>query len=97
MLCIGSVMSAVQIGAIALWITKGLWIPFAAGMPIVIMLGVLLTRIYHKNTAYICPECNAEFKPTIKKLIFSNHTAKTRKLACTNCGYRGWCVEVRAG
>jgi DNA-directed RNA polymerase subunit RPC12/RpoP len=96
MLGIGLVMSAVQISAIAIWIVKGIWIPFAAGMPFVILFGVLITRMYHRNAMYICAECNSAFQPTLGNFIFSAHTPKTRKLTCTKCGHTGYCVETYA-
>jgi DNA-directed RNA polymerase subunit RPC12/RpoP len=94
MLGIGIVMSATNIITIALWITMDMWIPFAIFLPFVILSGVLLTRMYHKSTAYICAECNATFRPPMKEFIFSNHTPKTRKLTCSDCGKKSWCVEV---
>ncbi len=96
MLGVGLVMSAIQIGTIALWIANGMWIPFAIGMPFVILLGVLVTRMYYRNTAYICAECNATFRPTLEKFIFSAHTPKTRKLPCGKCGHTGYCIEIYA-
>ena len=94
MLTIGILMDAIQIAALILWIAKGIWQPFAVGMPIVILLGVLMTRMYCKNTDYICPECNAQFKPTLHEFLFSSHTPKTRKLTCPKCGHTGFCVET---
>ena len=94
MLVVGIMMSAINIGTIALWIIKGLWIPFAVGFPFVILFGVLITRMYYKNTAYICAECNATFRPTLGRFIFSAHTPKTRKLKCEKCGHTGFCIET---
>lgn len=96
MVGVGLLMDAIQIGAIALWIVEGIWLPFAIGMPFVLLFGVLLTRMYYRNTAYICAECNAAFRPTLWKLIFSPHTPKTRKLTCEKCGHTGYCVETFA-
>ena len=94
MLTIGLVMDAIEIGTLVLWILKGIWQPFAAGMAVVILLGILMTRMYFKDTDYICPECNVQFKPTIHDFLFSKHTPKTRKLTCPKCGHEGYCVEV---
>ncbi len=96
MLVVGLLMDAIQIGAIALWIAKGIWIPFAIGMPFVILFGILTVRMYYKNTAYICAECNATFRPALGKFVFSAHTPKTRKLKCEKCGHTGYCVETSA-
>lgn len=96
MLVVGIFMDLIEIGTIVLWITRGIWLPFAVGMPIVIVMGILITRMYYRNAAYICPECSAAFRPRMKAFIFSKHTPKTRKLRCTHCGYLGYCVETYA-
>ncbi len=94
MLIIGIVMDLLQIGALLLWIFGDIWWPFAVCMPIVILCGILLTRLYYQNTAYICPECHTVFRPRLKQFLFSAHTPKTRKLTCTSCGHEGFCVET---
>jgi len=96
MLIIGIIADVIEIGTIVLWITRGIWLPFAIGMPIVIALAWLMIRIYYRNAAYICPDCNAKFKPRLKNFIFSKHTPKTRKLTCPECGYKGYCIETGA-
>ncbi len=96
MLIVGLIMDAIEIGTVILWITRGLWLPFAIGMPFVILLGVLMVGMYYRNTAYICAECNAHFKPKLRKFIFSKHTPKTRQLKCPACGHTGYCVEIGA-
>lgn len=94
MMGVGLVMDVIQIGTVVLWIAKGIWLPFAIGMPFVILLAVLLTRMYYKNTAYICAECNATFRPPLRKVIFSIQKPKARKLMCTKCGHTGYCIET---
>ncbi|HWS29170.1 MAG TPA: MerR family transcriptional regulator [Clostridia bacterium] len=94
MLAVGLVMDAIQIGTVVLWIVKGIWQPFAVGMLLVILLGLWMTGMYYRSTTYICAECNAKFKPTLGKFVFSNHTPKARKLKCPKCGHAGYCVEV---
>ena len=88
------VMSGLQWAGIVLWITTGIWWPFAACWPFVIALGIFVTRMYHKNTLYICPECGAHFRPSMKEMIWAKHTPKTRLLTCTKCGKTDWCVET---
>lgn len=94
MMGVGLVMDAIQIGTIALWIVRGIWLPFAVGMPIVILLAVLLTKMYYNSTAYICAECNTTFRPPLKKFVFSVHKPKARRLTCTKCGHTGYCIET---
>ena len=47
MLAVGIVMDIIEIGTLLLWIFKGIWLPFAIGMPLVILMGVLLFRMYY--------------------------------------------------
>lgn len=94
MLVVGLVMDVIEMSALFLWIMSGFWQPFAIGMPFVFLLGVLITRMYYKNTEYICSQCNTRFKPTLGKFLFSNHALKTRKLKCPQCGQTGYCVEI---
>lgn len=96
MLAIGLMMDAIEIGALAFWIARGVWLPFAVGMVIVILMGISMTWMYCRNTDYICAECNERFKPALREFLFSKHTPKTRKLTCPKCGYMGYCVEVAA-
>lgn len=94
MLTVGIVLDIVQLGALLLWILKGIWWPFAAVMPLMLVAAALLVKSYYANTAYICSDCKAKFKPRFKEFFFSKHTPKTRKLTCTKCGYQDWCVET---
>ena len=94
LLIIGIIMDIIEWGSVLLWIFRGIWLPFVIMLPIVIILSWILVRYYYKNTAYICPECGATFKPAKKEFFFAKHTLKTRKLTCTYCGHNGFCVET---
>jgi len=37
------------------------------------------------------------FKPALKEALWANHTPTTRKLTCTRCGHKGFCVEIWGG
>lgn len=96
MLVFGILMDLIEIAALAVWLVTGIWWPFAAGMALVILMGILLTRMYYRRTAYLCPECGVKFRPRFRTFLFSRHTPKTRKLTCAACGYNGFCVETAA-
>jgi DNA-directed RNA polymerase subunit RPC12/RpoP len=59
-----------------------------------IPFAIIMSRYYYKHVAYICPECHRVFRPTFKEMFFAAHTPKTRKLTCTACGHKGFCVET---
>ena len=90
-------LGILQWAAILLWIFKGIWWPFIAWVVLVIPFGFWAIRYYYRKTAYICPQCHEVFRPTMKEMIFANHTPKTRKLTCTKCGHHGFCVEIYGG
>lgn len=90
----GIVMDVIEIGTLLLWILRGIWIPFAVGMVFVVILGIWAFLYYHNHTAYICPECHEIFRPKKKEDFWAAHTARTRKLTCPKCGYRGFCIET---
>jgi len=84
----------VEVVPIIIWITLGVWWPFAVCMPIFIGMCVFLVARYYKVIDYICPNCHSTFKPRFKEFMFSYHTFTTRKLTCPHCGNKGHCVEV---
>ena len=94
MVGLGSIMNVIEIGTIILWIKTGIWWPFAVGMCIVVTIGVFISRYYYKSVNYICPQCHTVFKPKFGQMFWANHTPNTRKLTCTCCGHKGFCVET---
>ena len=94
LLLAGLPVSLLQIAGILLWIFRGTWWVFAAWAVAAIPYGIWASRYYFRKTAYICPQCHEVFKPGFKEAFFAKHTPKTRKLTCTKCGHRGFCVET---
>jgi len=90
----GILMDIVQVGTVLWWIFKEDWIPFVIGLPFVILSTIILVRLYYRNAAYICPDCHTTFKPKMRNFFFASHNMKTRKLTCTSCGHKGYCIEI---
>ena len=86
--------TVLQWTSIVLWIVKGIWWLFVVWAIIVIPYAILISRHYFKKVAYICPQCHTVFQPAFKEALFAWHTPAARKLTCTSCGHRGYCVEV---
>ncbi len=96
MLFTGIPVTAIQWVAIILLIVRKIWWPLIVWAVIAIPWGIIISKYYFKNVAYICPQCHSVFKPSFKEVFFANHTPNTRKLTCTSCGHHGFCVEVAA-
>ncbi len=94
---IGLTLAALQCAGILLWALKGIWWVFALWAALGIPFAIVFSRYYYKHVAYVCPECHAVFRPTFREMFFANHTLKTRRLTCTSCGHKGFCVEVWGG
>ena len=84
-------------GSMILWIVQGTWWPFALFAVVAVPYILWMFRYQWKNISYICPQCHAVFKPGKKEAFFAAHTPTTRKLTCTACGHRGFCVETCCG
>jgi DNA-binding transcriptional MerR regulator len=87
-------MTLIEWGTILHWIFTGIWWPFVACVPLIVLFGIIITRMYFGNTLYICPECGERFRPALKEAFWAGHTPKTRKLTCACCGKKSWCVET---
>ena len=97
MLLTGIPVTALQWFGIIFWIVKGIWRPFVLWALVAVPWGVLVSRYYSRHVKYICPECHAVFKPTLKEAFWANHTPTARRLTCTACGHKGFCVEIWGG
>ena len=94
LLITGIPIAIVQWTSIILWIAAGIWWLFAAYVLVVIPYAVLISNFYFKRVVYICPQCHEVFKPNFKEALWAKHTPTLRKLTCTCCGYKGFCVET---
>jgi len=83
-----------QWGSIIYGFITWTWWPFLVYLVIGIPYAIWASKYYFKRVAYICPQCHTVFKPRFKEAFFARHTPRTRKLTCTSCGHKGFCVEV---
>lgn len=94
MLTTGLPLNIIQLISIILWIATGIWWLFALYVLVVIPYAIWISNFYFKRVAYICPQCHEVFKPNFKEAFWARHTLTLRKLTCTCCGYKGFCVET---
>lgn len=97
LLAVGLVLDIIEAAALVLWIVKGIWQAFAIGMCVVAVGAILVSSYYIRRVVYICPRCHNVFRPAVRQILFARHTPKARKLTCTECGHKGFCVETYGG
>ena len=96
MVLTGIPVSALQIAAVILGITNGLWWMLGIWAAVAIPWGIWMSVYYFRHVAYICPQCHEVFRPTLKEAFWAYHTPRMRRLTCPKCGRKGLCVEVYA-
>ena len=97
MILTGLPVTALQVFAVIFWIVNGIWWPFIVWAAVAAVWGTLVSRYYFHHVKYICPECHEVFRPSMKEAFWANHTPTARKLTCTKCGRKGFCVEIWGG
>ena len=97
MILTGIPVTALQWFSIIFWIVKGIWWTFAVWALVAAVWGTLVSRYYFCHVKYICPECHEIFRPALKEAFWASHTPTTRRLTCTACGHKGFCVEIWGG
>ena len=97
MILTGIPVTALQWFSIIIWILRGVWWPFIVWLLVAAVWGTLVSRYYFTHIKYICPECHEVFRPAFKEAFWANHTPTARKLTCTACGCKGFCVEIWGG
>lgn len=75
----------------------GIWWPYLLGLCAVIAGSVWIVAYYYRKVDYICPQCHTVFKPRFWEMLWAPHTPSTRRLTCTCCGHKGFCVETYGG
>lgn len=94
LLLAGIPMALAEWGTVLLWILLGIWWPFVIYSVAAIPFAIWISRYYFSRVTYLCPACHERFVPSLKQAFWASHTPTTRKLTCTKCGYRGYCVEI---
>ena len=94
LLVLGLPFTFLEIAGVILWIVTGKWQLFALWAVLIVPVGFLLSRMYLRHVSFICPRCHKVMDPRLKVALFANHTPHTRKLTCTCCGHKGFCVET---
>ena len=56
------------------------------------LFGLFTSAIQLKDTVFICPKCDAVFKPSLRRKFFSTGGNKVRWMTCPECGHEDWCV-----
>ncbi len=93
----GIAMELIELAALVVAILTGRWWLPVAAFALSLVVGLLIVRYYVARVAYICPECHEVFRPGYWEVLWARHTPRTRKLTCSKCGFKGFCVETYGG
>lgn len=94
LLVTGLPIEVAELVSVALWVSTGIWWPFAVYLLIAVPYAVWIMHYYFVRVSYVCPECGKIFNPVLREAFFANHTPTTRKLTCPHCGKKSFCVEI---
>ena len=97
LLSIGIPVEILEWGTLIYAFKTGAWWIFGLALALTVVSAVWLSVYYFKKVDYICPQCHTVFKPRFKQMFWARHTPTTRKLTCTHCGHKGFCVETYGG
>lgn len=56
------------------------------------LFGLTISTLQLKDTVFICPKCDAVFRPPLWRAFFSTGNHKVRWMTCPECGHKDWCV-----
>ncbi len=94
MLFVGIPLEIVEWLTMIYGIFTGIWWPYLVGLGAIVAGTIWMVQYYYSNVKYICPKCHNVFKPGFREMFWARHTPTTRRLTCTDCGSKGFCVEV---
>ena len=94
MLIVGIPLEILEWATLFLGLKCGIWWPYLLGLVLIILGSAWMVAYYYKRVDYICPQCHGVFHPAFWEMFWANHTPTTRKLTCTCCGHKGFCVET---
>ena len=83
--------------AVAAYVELPEWIRIfliAAGLAIILAVGMIAVGIEQKAGYYECGECAHRYIPAYGRTLFAPHMGRTRYMKCPECGKRSWQKKV---
>ena len=66
----------------------------AAGLAVILTVGMIAVGIEQKAGYYECRECGHRYVPKYGRIFFAPHMSRTRYMKCPECGKRSWQKKV---
>ena len=66
----------------------------AAGLVVILTVGMIAVGIEQKAGYYECRECGHRYVPKYGRTFFAPHMGRTRYMKCPECGKRSWQRKV---
>ena len=69
------------------------WAVVVAFCPIIVAVAIAVYA-YYRSVEYVCPQCEAYFKPAFGEFFWAKHSPKTRSVRMPQLWLWGYCVEI---
>ena len=80
-----------QLLFLAWLITSRIW--WALGVYALLgVIGIVISLLVLKDFEFICPNCDAVFKPPLLRAFFTTGDNRVRWMTCPECRHINWCV-----
>jgi DNA-binding transcriptional MerR regulator len=93
------IASALGLLFMAWLVVSRIWWGLAAYISVAIV-SLLISAFHMKDFEFVCPNCDAVFKPSLFRAFFTTGDNRVRWTACPKCGHKDWCVlrkQIRNG
>ncbi|MCL2814281.1 MAG: MerR family transcriptional regulator [Oscillospiraceae bacterium] len=82
---------SIQFLFLAWLITSRIW--WALGVyALFAVFGVIISLLVLKDFEFICSNCDAVFKPSLRRVFFTTGDNKVRWMTCPECRHTNWCI-----
>lgn len=92
-LFLGQIFGTVVLFVLGVFLLQDSWWVYLL-IPVYISALLYFIYRYYKDVCYLCPNCHKTFEVKITEFALAGHTPRTRKLTCSHCQTKSYCLEL---